>query len=318
MEENKYGNQVHIRIGKDGIEFDAKGDSRFIEREREAFETKLLPLGVDAIARTCSTTLTQKIIESDKPTPSLLVDRSEASSDDTFTAMKDTGVERESIATFIKKHGSLTERDFVLFAAYFDEIKNGTKFFTISDVIKYYTAARRPTPSNNSSTLNQLAEKGLIIDAPNSEKKIPKPYIVSDEGIKYIQLYKPKQDHEKKGNKTNKPHPKVKSVYSDIDTQELHLDNYPAIKSLKDFKDKMMMVMYIITKEKKGEWFTIADVFVLLTDIFGENATVNQIKGVFKREKLWFRVENVEGNDKSVKRRIQNKGMEFAESLITK
>ncbi|HZK26905.1 MAG TPA: hypothetical protein VFD00_05110 [Thermoclostridium sp.] len=49
------------------------------------------------------------------------------------------------------------------------------------------------------------------------------------------------------------------------------------MKKLKDFKEKMMMILYIITNEGKGEWFTVADVLCLVTDIFGEAATKDQV-----------------------------------------
>ena len=87
------------------------------------------------------------------------------------------------------------------------------------------------------------------------------------------------------------------------------------MKALKDFKEKLLMILYIITNEGKGEWFTVADVLCLVTDIFGEAATKDQVNGVFKREKLWFKVEGVEGNGKEVKRKLLNKGIEFAKSL---
>ena len=43
-------NEVRFRIGE--IEFEAKGDPDVIERERNEFVTKLLPLAVDAVVGT--------------------------------------------------------------------------------------------------------------------------------------------------------------------------------------------------------------------------------------------------------------------------
>lgn len=94
----------------------------------------------------------------------------------------------------------------------------------------------------------------------------------------------------------------------------MNLTSYPSVKDLKDFKAKMMLVLYIVTKEQKGEWFTTDDVLYLLTDIFGEAATKDQVNGVFGREKLWFKVEK-EGN--RTKRKLLNQGIDFAESLTT-
>ena len=130
---------------------------------------------------------------------------------------------------------------------------------------------------------------------------------------------KPKEVKEKKTtSKLRKPSPKLKSTYADINCDELNLDKYPEIKSLKYFKEKMMIILYIITNEGKGEWFTTFDVLCLLTDVFGEAATKDQVNGVFKREKLWFKSENIEGNGKEVKRKLLNQGINFAKSLSVK
>lgn len=105
-------------------------------------------------------------------------------------------------------------------------------------------------------------------------------------------------------------------MYDQLYVDSLHLDNYPDVKSLKDFKEKMMMVLYIITNEKAGEWFTTSDVLYLMTDVFGEAATKDQVNGVFKRERLWFKAENVAENKRDVKRKLLNQGITFAKSLI--
>jgi hypothetical protein len=77
-----------------------------------------------------------------------------------------------------------------------------------------------------------------------------------------------------------------------------------------------MLVLYLVTNEDKGEWFTTEDVLCLLTDIFGESATKAQVEGVFRREKLYFKSESIDGNNKLVHRKLLNKGKEFAESLM--
>lgn len=79
----------------------------------------------------------------------------------------------------------------------------------------------------------------------------------------------------------------------------------------------MMLILYIITNEGKGEWFTTADVLCLMTDIFGESATKDKVNGVFKREKRWFKSENVDGNNKLVHRKLLNEAKSFAQSLGT-
>jgi hypothetical protein len=56
----------------------------------------------------------------------------------------------------------------------------------------------------------------------------------------------------------------------------------------------------------------------LMTDVFGETATIDQVNGVFKREKLWFKGEYQEDNKKVLKRKLLNKGIDFAQALIEK
>ena len=107
----------------------------------------------------------------------------------------------------------------------------------------------------------------------------------------------------------------VDSPYSTINCDDLNLAQYPEVKSLKDFKEKMMLILYIITSEGKGQWFTTADILCLMTDIFGESATKKQVEGVFKREKRWFKCENIEGSNKFVHRKLLNEGKSYAQSL---
>jgi len=309
-------NEVHFKIGLDGVEFDAKGDSDFIERERNAFEAKLLPLGVDAVARTRGTALPIQYVEANEQ-PVQLLTGEKGVENEPFTPDHGNSKDysRTNLASFLKKYGLLSEQDFALFSAYFDELKNETKYFTKDDLERYYDEARRAKPSNISMSLNRLAEKGLIMDASDVEQKIPKPYRVSSDGIAYVDAYKPKEEKEKKATKTRKTRVKTKSEYAIINCDDLNLNKYPEVKSLKDFKEKMMMVLYIITNEDKGEWFTTGDVLCLLTDIFGETATKKQVDGVFGREKRWFKLENVDGNKKLVHRRLLNEGKTFAQSL---
>ena len=68
-------------------------------------------------------------------------------------------------------------------------------------------------------------------------------------------------------------------------------------------------------KGYKGEWFTTTDVLCLMTDIFGESATKDQVNGVFKREKKWFKSEHIDGNNKLVRRKLLNEAKTFAQSL---
>ena len=311
-------NRVKFKVGE--IEFEAEGAADVVEREREVFLNALLPAAVEAIVRTRGAERETQYIEAlEQPSQLLLENIDTGESCGVEPKQRNMDFSRTSLASFLAKFGKLSDQDFTLFSAYYDENKNGVTCFSSEIVKKYYAEARRTEPSNISMVLNYLTQKGLIMDAPDAEQIIPKQYILTSDGIKYIETYTPKDESkEKKSTKTRKPRIKAKSVYSELNVDELNLSNYPELKSLKDFKEKMVMILYIITNEKKGEWFTNSDVLCLMTDIFGEPATKDQVNGVFKREKLWFKAENVEGNLKEIKRKLLNKGLEFAKALCEK
>lgn len=305
-------NKVKFRIGE--IEFEAEGSAEVIEREREIFLSSLLPAAVDAIKNTRGVSYQKQIVESNETTPLL---QSVSSDISEGSLLEDIDFSRTSLVSFISEFGSLSEQDFVLFAAYYEEMKAGEQIsFCKDSVVHYYEDARRTKYSNNSELLRQLAKKGFIMDAPNSEKKNPKYYILTSKGIDYLKTYQPKQNEQKKQTShSKKARTKVKSIYDGINVDALNLSNYTAIKDLKDFKEKMLMVMYIITHENAGEWFTVNDIMYLLTDIFGEPATIDQVKGVFNREKLWFKTEKKENG---MARKLLNNGNLYAEQLLAK
>lgn len=308
-------NKVKFKIGE--IEFEAEGSAEVVERERNVFLNALLPAAVDAIVRTRGAENAVQYISADS-TPALLDSASQDVLPLSINSTNDTGIDfsRTSLCSYISKFGYIGDQDFALIAAYYDEKKNGTSSFSSETVKQYYTDARRTKYSNVSELLRQLAQKGLIMDDPNAEKKTPKFYILTNEGINYVENYQPKDEPEKKTSKPRKTRAKTKSDYEGIDVDNLHLDAYPDVKSLNDFKEKMMMVLYIVTNEKAGEWFTTSDVLYLMTDVFGEAATKGQVNGVFKRERLWFKAENVADNKRDVKRKLLNQGITYAKNLI--
>ena len=169
-------------------------------------------------------------------------------------------------------HGTLSDQDFTLFAAYFDENKNGVKAFSSDSVKQYYLEGRRPAYSNNSELLRQLARKGYIMDtnAPEGAKS-GKYYMLTDDGIAYIEAYVLKENAEEKKKarpRAKKSGLKVSETYVAINADVLNAKKYPSIKTLSGPKEQVIMAMYIVTNEGKGEWFTVDDVIHLLVNIF--------------------------------------------------
>lgn len=306
--------RLKFKIGE--IEFEAEGDAEVILRERNAFMQYVLPAAVDAVVKTGIARNNESYIDVKENNIQLIEDE-QVTSEIGIDGGKEVKYSRMNLASFIQEKGFLTEQDFVLFAAYFDEKKKGKEYFTKDDVDSYYVEARRKKSSNISMSLNQLAGKGYIMDAENVEQKKPKPYIVSSEGIKYVESYTPKEkiDNKTPIRRTGRKETKKESQYADLDLDELNLDKYIEVKNLKNFKDKMILLMYILTNEEKGEWFATTDILCIMTDIFGEPATMNQINGVFNREKMWFKSEKIEG---VTKRKLLSPAKEYVKVLISK
>lgn len=311
MEENT---KIRVRFEIGEIKFEAEGPADLVERERSVFTNTLLPSAVEAIVRTRGTEQAMKYVEPVEQPKVLPLSNATPLSENAIPLTEES--KDLSRTRYIAQFGQIGEQDFALISAYYDEKKNGNTSFTSDNVKQYYNDARRNKFSNVSVLLGKLAQKGLIMDDPNAERKTPKAYILTSQGIDYVENYSPKEETEKKHTKARKPRKKAESEYGGINVDSLNLKNYPEVKSLKDFKEKMMTILYIITNEKAGEWFTTTDVICLMTDIFGEAATKDQVNGVFKREKLWFKAGNVDGSNREVKRKLLNKGIEYAQSLV--
>jgi len=315
MEEKKMQNEVHIKIGTDGIEFDAKGDSDFIERERNAFEAKLLPLGVDAVTRTRNVVQTPPMITANEfqSLPQTTYDPSEVPTNNY------ADWSRIGLASFIKQKGAENNNEFILCATYFNEKKNGISSFSSLTAKEFYSEVKKPLPSNVSMAINQLVSKGLIMENPSAKGANPKEYILTSDGERYVEELQPKEEQSKKPtSKPRKARPKADSQYSDINIDDLNCCNYADIKLLKSSKEKMMAILYMVTNEKKGEWFTVTDVACLMTDIFGESVGNQTIIDLFSKNKTWFKSEKVEGTGKEKRHKLLNGGIEFAKKISTK
>ena len=71
--------------------------------------------------------------------------------------------------------------------------------------------------------------------------------------------------------------------------------------------------MFIISEEGKGGWFSASDILCIMVDLFGEPATKDQVNGVFKREKPWFKSEKKDGE---IKRKLLFPAKEYAKGLM--
>lgn len=308
--------RVKFEIGE--IKFEAEGSADLVERERSIFNNTLLPAAIDAIVRTRSVAQSAQYIEAqDSHQPAILTTTNSAALPEQDAVNSTIDFSRTSLASFVKSKGADAHYDFIICAVYFNEKRNGVSSFSSATLKDLYSEAKKPLPNNLSMSLSELVKKGLIMEDLAAKGSTPKMYVLTLEGEESIKNMHPTEVKEKKtASKPRKQRQKVESPYSTINCDDLNLDQYPEVKSLKDFKEKMMLILYIITNEGKGEWFTTDDVLCLLTDIFGESATKDQVNGVFKRQKTWFKAERVDSNKKAIKRKLLNQGSDFAKSLI--
>ncbi len=308
--------RVKFEIGE--IKFEAEGSADLVERERSIFNNTLLPAAIDAIVRTRSVTQSEYIEAQDSQPPAILTTTNAGALPEQVEVNSTIDFSRMSLASFAKSKGADAHYDFIICAVYFNEKRNGISSFSSATLKDLYSEAKKPLPNNLSMSLSELVKKGLIMEDISAKGSTPKMYVLTLEGEESIKNMHPTEAKEKKtSSKPRKQRQKVDSPYSTINCDDLHLDQYPEVKSFKEFKEKMMLILYIITNEGKGEWFTTADVLCLMTDIFGESATKKQVGGVFTREKRWFKCENIEGSNKLVHRKLLNEAKSFAQSLGT-
>ena len=84
----------------------------------------------------------------------------------------------------------------------------------------------------------------------------------------YTRAYSPNRSQSYEKTTASFPLEKAKRIlltYVSITADDLNIKNYPAVKSLSSSKEQVVMEMYIVTNEGKGEWFTVEDVTQLLT-----------------------------------------------------
>ena len=145
--------KLEYKVG--AIEFRAEGPVDAVEQQRINFMNTVLPAAVDAMVRTQSASVQERII--DAPMQSDLLDEGKQNNGaDAF----DLGIDfsRTSLASFLKPYGSLTDQDFTLFAAYFDELKNGNKAFSVENVRQYYQEGRRQADRDVQRRARELRE----------------------------------------------------------------------------------------------------------------------------------------------------------------
>ncbi len=305
--------EIRVKFEIGDIKFEAEGSAELVERERSIFNNTLLPAAVEAIVRTRNVNQREHFFDTEEDAMILPPVKHETQSnilepDDDFSKI--------SLVSFVKSKGADAHYYFIICAVYFNGKRTGEKTFSSTTIKELYSEAKKPLPNNLSMSLSELVKKGWIMEDISAKGQTPKQYVLTSDGEEMVKNMQPKESKPKKQtSRHKKAKAKEPSIYAGIDCDNLNLGNYPEVKLLKDFKDKMMLILYIVTNERKGEWFTTADVLCLMTDIFGEAATNKQVDGVFGRNKRWFKTENIDGNKRLVHRKLLNEGKIYAQSI---
>lgn len=293
--------KLKIKFGQ--AEFEMEGDSESIERERQAFtEVLASSLGVIPFVESENeNTTTEETLEIGSTVAN---------------EKKNKYKENMSIQEFLREKGFGSNTDKFLALAYYLEKFRDTDNFTTNDVKALFLEGKEKLPGNISDCAGKNTQKGYIQLVQGNKKNV-KQYSITRSGEEFIDNYapkNPKKAHSNKAKSNNKKGESVLSEYEGLSTEALNLDNYPPLSNFKSFKEKMMIVLYIVTKEKQGLYFSYNDVCQIMRKKFGESAGYEQVKWVVRDNKTWF--DEVK-DEKGVKRKLLNAGIRYAETLIS-
>lgn len=298
------GNPIKVKYKFGQIEFEAEGDSCDVEKQRDYFMNAIIPVATTIVNRIPA--VEEGVIE--KPTVKYI---------DVVKDNATSSTNRTNLITFLKDYKDLSDRDFTLLAAFYHEQQSASSYvFTSEDVRNFFKEARRPEAKNISDILLKLAKAGLIMETDNPENKIPKPYLITQDGLSFIEQYTPKERAEKNTKRSPVTKKKIDSIYKDLNTDDLQLRKYPIIKDLKSSKEQIILAMYIITEEEKGKWFLTTDVEYILTNIFNIHITLKQVSNLFDRNRDLFAKQPSERNKKANEYRLLSGAVDFAKKII--
>ena len=143
--------------------------------------------------------------------------------------------------------------------------------------------------------------------------------MLTTDGIEYIEAYVPKEDSvekKKPRTKAKKSTPNISEAFASITADDLNTMNYPSVKSLSGSKEQVIMAMYIVANEGKGEWLTVDEIIHLLINVFEVPANADMVNGVFRRNKSMFTSEKAPDNGKALRRKLLSGAKDFAEKII--
>lgn len=287
-------NKVRIKIGE--FEFEASGEADIIERERKAI--------LDLIPSLISSNNCYKLAEVKNKDDIPLISMEEP---------QKVLQQYSSINHFLNEKKFANSIDLTLGIIYY--ATNYESIDVVNKVIlkEYYDKSKEKLPTNLSQNLNNLTQKGFIKTLDKGENGVIN-YSITNEGERYIEEYEPKENSKKIKKNSVKKINNVKDEVVCLTRDNLNLHGYKKMRDIKDFKGKMMLALFIVSENSLIKSFSVNDISYILTNIFQESNTVDQIKGVIKREPTWFnKVKNE--NTKLLEYSLLREGNEFAENI---
>ncbi|CDE59453.1 unknown [Fusobacterium sp. CAG:439] len=300
MTENT-SNSVKFKIGPSGVEFEASGDSDFIEHQREKFSEMILPV----------TRVIPLLPVSQNATPLL-----ENKHHNVTTTVNENIVQQQydNFAHYNSEMRFSSDMDRVGGAAYYLAIIKHVEPFTIDNIKEELKSARIPELTNISATIGKLLEKPYILEEKLDGKRVFK---MSQKGIEYFQNYQPKEKNtkNKKSSKATKS-PKATKDYPSlsVSVDDLHCEKYCDIEKLPNYADQIWVLMYMYTNETEYKSFSREEVATLLRKRFRINVSEWKIRHFFEEagSKL-----HTEGTSRNIKYVLMQGGIAEAERIIS-
>lgn len=286
-------NKVKIKLGN--FEFEASGDADVIERERKIV-MELIPHLINAN----NYGVIEKKIDDN-------IDKI------SYTERIETLPNNVSINQFIKSKMFGNSIDLTLGIIYYVEKYEGISIVNKNLLKDYYDKSKTKLPTNLSQNLLNLTQKGYIKTVDKESNGVIN-YSITNDGEEFIDEYEPKEPQKKTKKNLVKQSSNIKEEIANITRDSLNLHQYKKLRDIKEFKGKMMLALYIVEKNTKIDKFSVNDINYILLKIFQESVTIDQIKGVIKREPTWFNKTKNE-NTKLYEFSLLREGTEYAEEI---
>lgn len=298
--------RIRIKFGQ--IEFEAEGDTDLIEREREQFFS-FLPQAINAVSSTIMMVEQPKMLVDE-----ILLEESENTHSQQTIDISSGGNLYDSLVTFLKEKNFQNDVERVMGVAYYVDCIEKSGPITAKEIEARLLEARQGKPSNTNSFINENIKKAYLCEHPDKKDGYKAFYVLAD-GVKWCENYTAPENIIKKRTGKSKKTKVKESDLIKIPLDELNLDKYIDISQLDNFREQLLVVMLIYTREKNIEFFTNNDLISVLKNKFKVPATDNQISGVFRRGGTLFdkKVENHIAYHKMLSGAIKE-----ADSIITR